>query len=74
MASGFRARNKPEIFERFYRAHAGTAYEHTSSLGVGLYLSREFVARHGGRMWFESREGVGSTFWFSLPLAPEGTR
>ncbi len=68
-------REKQErIFERFYRAHAGTPYEHTSSLGVGLYLSREFVARHGGRMWFESREGVGSTFWFSLPLTPEGMR
>lgn len=59
------------IFERFYRAHVGTPYEHTSSLGVGLYLSHEFIARHGGRMWFESKEGVGSTFGFSLPLAPK---
>jgi signal transduction histidine kinase/FixJ family two-component response regulator len=68
-------RDKQErIFERFYRAHAGTPHEHTSSLGVGLYLSKEFVARHGGRMWFESREGAGSTFWFSLPLQPEETR
>jgi signal transduction histidine kinase/FixJ family two-component response regulator len=56
------------IFERFYRAHVGTRYEHASSLGVGLYLSREFVERHGGRMWFESSEGVGSVFCFSLPL------
>lgn len=62
------------IFERFYRAHSGTPHEHTSSLGVGLYLSKEFVLRHGGRMWFESREGVGTTFWFSLPLSPEETR
>lgn len=59
------------IFERFYRAHAGTRYEHTSSLGVGLYLSHEFVVRHGGKMWFESEEGVGSTFSFSLPLTYE---
>jgi signal transduction histidine kinase len=57
------------IFERFFRAHTGTRYEHTSSLGVGLYLSHEFVVRHGGQMWFESKEGVGSTFWFRLPLA-----
>jgi two-component system, OmpR family, phosphate regulon sensor histidine kinase PhoR len=56
------------IFERFYRAHVGTRYEHASSLGVGLYLSREFVERHGGRMWFESSEGIGSVFCFSLPL------
>jgi len=56
------------IFERFYRAHAGTRYEHASSLGVGLYLSREFVSWHGGEMWFESTEGVGSRFVFRLPL------
>ena len=56
------------IFERFYRAHVGTPYEHASSLGVGLYLSREFINRHGGEMWFESREGAGSVFGFRLPL------
>lgn len=56
------------IFERFYRAHAGTRYDHASSLGIGLYLSREFVRRHGGQMCFESQEGVGSTFGFWLPL------
>ena len=56
------------IFERFYRAHAHTPYDHASSLGVGLYVSRELIQRHGGRMWFESTEGVGSTFGFTLPL------
>lgn len=65
------ARDKQaRIFERFYRAHAGTPYEHTSSLGVGLYLSHEFVERHGGEMWFESSEGEGSRFAFRLPLTP----
>jgi signal transduction histidine kinase len=62
------------MFERFYRAHVGTPYEHTSSLGVGLYLSREIITRHGGKIGFESQEGVGSTFWFSLPIAPEDGR
>ena len=56
------------IFERFYRAHAGTRYAYASSLGVGLYLAREFVRRHGGAMWFHSEEGAGSTFCFSLPI------
>jgi signal transduction histidine kinase/FixJ family two-component response regulator len=66
---GIPREKQARIFERFYRAHTGTAYEHSSSLGVGLYLSREFVLRHGGKMWFESEEGVGSTFSFSLPLS-----
>lgn len=59
---------QPRVFERFYRAHASTLARHAASLGVGLHLSREFVVRHGGRIWFESREGEGSTFYFSLPL------
>lgn len=65
---GIPAERQDRIFERFFRAHAGTPYGHATSMGVGLYLSREFVIRHGGRMWFESREGHGSTFSFSLPL------
>ena len=71
---GIPADKQARIFERFYRAHAGTPYEHSSSLGAGLYVSREFVRRHGGRMWFESREGEGATFSFSLPLPSEPGR
>ncbi len=56
------------IFERFYQAHAGTPYDY-GGMGMGLYLSREIVTRHGGRIWFESEWGKGSTFYFSLPLA-----
>lgn len=56
------------VFERYYRAHAGTPDDY-GGLGLGLDMSREIVRRHGGRMWFESVPGVGSTFHFSLPLA-----
>jgi two-component system, OmpR family, phosphate regulon sensor histidine kinase PhoR len=58
------------IFERYYRAHAGTPEDY-GGLGLGLDVSREIVARHGGRMWFESEAGRGSTFHFSLPLSTE---
>jgi two-component system, OmpR family, phosphate regulon sensor histidine kinase PhoR len=58
------------VFERYYRAHAGTA-EDPGGLGVGLDASRATVQRHGGRMWFESAPGEGSVFHFTLPLAPE---
>jgi signal transduction histidine kinase len=56
------------VFERYYRAHAGTGRDY-GGLGIGLDMSREIVARHGGRIWFDSQEGRGSTFSFSLPLA-----
>ena len=55
------------IFERYYRAHAGTSEDY-GGIGVGLDMSREIVDRHGGRMWFESEPGAGSTFSFALPL------
>ena len=71
---GIPADRQARIFERFYRAHAGTPYDHAASLGVGLYLSREFISRHNGRMWFESEAGKGSTFYFSLPVSPPSPR
>jgi signal transduction histidine kinase len=61
----------PHIFERFYRSEK---LEHAiSGLGIGLYLVKEIVTRHGGRVWVESTEGAGSTFSVQLPLAhPDG--
>jgi PAS domain S-box-containing protein len=68
---GIPPERQARIFERFYRAHSGTPQDY-GGLGLGLELSREIVVRHGGRMWFESVPGAGSTFFFSLPLAAEG--
>lgn len=54
------------LFTRFFRV------QNTSSrfpgLGVGLYISHEIIANHHGRTWVESKEGEGSTFYFSIPL------
>ncbi len=56
------------IFERFYR---GSSVDRSiGGLGVGLYLVREIVMRHNGRIWAESVEGEGSTFYVLLPLSP----
>ncbi len=65
---GIPREKQARVFERFYRAHAGT-HDDYGGIGVGLDTSHGIVARHGGRMWFESEEGLGSTFFFSLPLA-----
>ena len=54
------------LFERYYRAdHSGVKY---SGLGLGLYISSEIVKKHGGMMGVESEPGVGSRFWFTIPV------
>jgi signal transduction histidine kinase len=62
---GIPAKDLPYIFNRFYRAEKTKGLE---GLGLGLFLSRQIVEAHNGRTWVESREGEGSTFYFSLPL------
>lgn len=62
---GIPASKQNEIFQRFYRASNAKSME---GLGLGLYLSKAIVEAHGGRTWFRSKEGEGSTFYFTLPL------
>jgi two-component system phosphate regulon sensor histidine kinase PhoR len=60
-----------EQLGRLFNRYARGRERRGEGLGLGLYLSREFVARHGGDIWAESREG--STFYFTLPLESEHT-
>ncbi|HZO73066.1 MAG TPA: ATP-binding protein [Ktedonobacteraceae bacterium] len=59
---------RARIFGRFMRADNGPAAG-IRGTGLGLYLSRELVERHGGHISFESEEGEGSTFFVTLPLS-----
>jgi signal transduction histidine kinase len=63
---GIAARDLPQIFQRYYRSSAGRRPE---GLGLGLFIARLIVEAHGGRIWCESAEGLGSTFSFTLPIA-----
>ncbi len=65
---GIPAQRQGGIFRLFYRAHTDTPHDY-GGMGVGLYIAKELIKRQGGRIWFESREGEGSTFSFTLPLA-----
>jgi signal transduction histidine kinase len=55
------------IFGLFYQAEDPVSRK-TGGMGLGLFISREIVTRHGGRIWAESTPQQGSTFNVSLPL------
>jgi hypothetical protein len=57
----------PLVFERLYQ-DPDAVDGNRSGLGLGLYIAKEIVSLHGGRMWLASQPGSGSTFSFTLPL------
>jgi two-component system phosphate regulon sensor histidine kinase PhoR len=59
------------IFERFYKVDRARVRGETGGTGLGLAIARHIIEQHGGTIWVESTEGVGSTFSFGLPVAPE---
>jgi two-component system phosphate regulon sensor histidine kinase PhoR len=62
---GIPAEDIPRIFERFYRVDKSRT---GSGTGLGLSIAKHIVEAHKGRIWVESREGEGSTFYFTIPL------
>lgn len=62
---GIPREDQPHLFERFHRTEAG---KKRGGLGLGLYITRQIVEAHRGRIWVESKPGKGSTFSFSLPI------
>jgi two-component system, OmpR family, sensor histidine kinase VicK len=65
---GIPADELTQVFERFHRGRQVSSTNY-GGLGLGLYITKQIVERHGGSIWVESAEGLGTTFHFSLPVA-----
>lgn len=69
---GIREEDKDRIFEKFFvRSNEKSA---DIGMGLGLSITKDIVEAHGGRIWFESRFGEGSTFYFTLPCGKDTER
>jgi two-component system sensor histidine kinase VicK len=63
---GIAPEHREQIFERVYRAD-NTA-RRMPGIGLGLTICKRIVVAHGGRIWVESQAGIGSQFYFNLPM------
>jgi len=68
---GIKAEDQPKLFGNEHFTTRGTKNEKGS--GLGLNLSKEYIEEHGGELWFKSEHEVGTTFFFTLPLAEDYT-
>lgn len=65
---GISAGDQAKLFSRFFRAESPPSTE-ARGAGLGLYITRALIELHGGRIWFESELGRGSTFHVTFPVA-----
>lgn len=70
---GIAEADKHKIFERFRQA-GDTLTDKPQGTGLGLPICREIIEHHGGIIWMKSEPGVGSTFFFSIPLIGENSQ
>lgn len=64
---GIPANQQDEVFKKFFRADNVKKVE-TEGTGLGLYITKNIIEAHGGRIWFRSEEGKGTSFYFTLPV------
>ena len=68
---GIAPEEQKNLFTPFYRVSDATTAD-VAGTGLGLYIAKNLVEMHGGRLWVESAPGKGSTFFFTLPMAQRG--
>lgn len=56
-----------KVFSKFFRGSGAMKME-TEGTGLGLFVSKNIIKAHGGRIWFKSEEGKGTTFYFTIPV------
>lgn len=66
--NGIEIDQQERIFGKFYRVNNANGMSHPG-LGLGLYIAIEIIKQHQGQMWVTSEPGLGSTFYFSLPVS-----
>jgi signal transduction histidine kinase len=65
---GIKEADKAQIFSKFFRAPNAVEKEYVGS-GLGLFTTKNIIERHHGKIWFESGESAGTTFFVSLPVS-----
>lgn len=64
---GISKKHQQKIFDEFYRGNENSSAIFPG-LGLGLFIAREVITRHKGKIWLKSREDEGSIFYFSIPV------